>query len=49
MALFPRLPEASTETETPMAFEHTRSRSGNGSTFLDIRYLSAHVPQENLS
>src|SRR4051812_12582380 len=46
IALFPRLPEASTETETPMAFEHTRSRSGNGSTFLDVRYLRAHVPKK---
>jgi hypothetical protein len=41
MALFPRLPEASTETETPMDIEHTRSRSGNGSNFSVIRYLRA--------
>ena len=47
MALFPRLPEASTETETPMAFEHTRSRSGNGSNFSVIRYLRAHVPKKS--
>jgi hypothetical protein len=47
MALFPRLPEASTETETPMTFEHTRSRSGNGSNFSVIRYLSAYVPNKS--
>jgi hypothetical protein len=47
MALFPRLPEASTETETPMTFEHTRSCSGNGSNFSVIRYLSACVSKKS--
>src|SRR5437588_6453289 len=46
IALFPRLPEASTETETPMDFEHTRRRSGNGSNFSVIRYFSAKAPKK---